>query len=527
MNVRATLVAFLLLSLLGADALAQLRIDRKGAKNTSPVSSGSILGGLQSCMNGFAGEYPCLDIDLLAFLDIQEVVDGLPLFVTATNDIWGWTDPETGVEYALLGMTSGTAFIDLSDPENPTTIAFLTSETGSSVWRDIKVYRDHAFIVADAAANHGMQVFDLTQLRSISEPPVIVQETSLYTAIASAHNVAINEESGYAYIVGGNAGGQTCGGGLHMVNIQTPTEPEFEGCFLDNVNSYSHDVQCVIYQGPDVDYQGREICFGSNEVILSIADVTDKANPVKLSSIGYPNTAYAHQGWLSEDHRYFFMDDESDEGAGLVSTTRTLIWDVQDLEDPVLATEYFSSSTAADHNQYVRGNYLYQSNYESGLRILDISSPLEPEEVAFFDVMPNNEGPGFNGSWSNYPYFESGIVVVTSIDEGFFVLHPSMITFPISNETPQRVALVDPSVYPNPVVDTGRLAFTPATTEHVEIDVYDLLGRKVKALFSGTVHAGARHEVVFDRQVLPAGVYHVRVMGETYLEVVPVNIGAR
>ena len=499
MVLRSIFLHILLLIWCTSLAVAQLRTDSKASKveaHDAYTVQASVVGDRQECTDGFAGGYPCFDIDLLAFLDIQEVVDGLSIFVTATNDIWGWTDPETGVEYALLGMTSGTAFIDLSDPETPKTVAFLTSETGSSVWRDIKVYKDHAFVVADAAANHGMQVFDLTRLRTITEPPMILQEDVLYTTIASAHNVAINEESGYAYIVGGNAGGQTCGGGLHMVNIQTPTEPVFEGCFLDSVNSYSHDVQCVNYRGPDMDYQGREICFGSNEVILSIADVTDKSNPVKLSSIGYPNSAYAHQGWLSEDHRYFYMDDESDEGAGLVSNTRTLIWDVQDLDDPVLAKEYFSSSTAADHNQYVRGHYLYQSNYESGLRILDISTPLDPVEVAFFDVLPDSEGPGFNGSWSNYPFFESGLIVATSIDEGFFVLWPS--TYPTSNETPRQVSLVEPSVYPNPVVSQGRLMLTPGTTEHVKVDVYDLLGRKIRSLFSGTVYAGSKHEVVFE-----------------------------
>jgi hypothetical protein len=66
---------------------------------------------------------------------------------------------------------------------------------------------------------------------------------------------------------------------------------------------------------------------------------------------------------------------------------------------------------------------MYQSNYKSGLRILDMSSPTEPKEVAHFDTQPyDDNGPGFQGSWSNYPYFDSGIIVVSSIGEGLFVL---------------------------------------------------------------------------------------------------------
>ena len=66
---------------------------------------------------------------------------------------------------------------------------------------------------------------------------------------------------------------------------------------------------------------------------------------------------------------------------------------------------------------------MYQSNYVSGLRILDISDRENPEVVSFFDTTPGSpEGPGFGGSWSNYPFFESGIIVVTSRTEGVFIL---------------------------------------------------------------------------------------------------------
>ena len=117
------------------------------------------------------------------------------------------------------------------------------------------------------------------------------------------------------------------------------------------------------------------------------------------------------------------MNDELDELAGTTARTRTLVWDIEDLDDPVLATEYLGETSATDHNLYVRGRYMYQSNYVSGLRIIDITDPTNPVEVAYFDTVPWGENaPGFAGSWSNYPYFESGVIVVSSMHEGVFIL---------------------------------------------------------------------------------------------------------
>jgi len=378
--------------------------------------------------DGVAAGFPCGNVDLVAFLPAEALGGGRG---ARLNDVWGWTDPQSGREYALVGRTDGTAFVDVSDPVNPVLVGSLPKTEGSpsSAWRDIKVYRDHAFIVADGAEAHGMQVFDLTRLRNVTQAPATFQPDTTYHNIHSAHNIVINEDSGFAYVVGASAGGETCGGGLHMIDIHDPENPVFAGCFSDpstgfRKTGYTHDAQCVLYHGPDADYQGREICFGSNETALSIADVTDKQNPVAVATAEYPNVGYTHQGWLTEDHRYFLMDDEGDEGSGLVDGTRTLIWDVSDLDDPVLLTEYLNpNSSAIDHNQYVVGDKVFQSNYVSGLRVLDISDIANPREVGFFDTVPTGpDEPSFEGSWSNYPFFQSGVIVVTSIREGLFLL---------------------------------------------------------------------------------------------------------
>ena len=480
-----------------------------------------------ACVDGMAGGFPCQNADLLSFLTIQDLLGGLDVSASATNDIWGWTDPLTGIEYALVGMNGGTSFVDIRDPLNPVVIGFLPTQSRSSLWRDIKVYAGHAYIVADNASLHGMQVFDLSQLRDVSEPPVQFEHTALYEEFGSAHNIAINEDTGYAYVVGAGSSGTTCGGALHMINIQEPAQPEFAGCFADTETGfartgYTHDVQCVIYEGPDLDYQGREICFGSNETAFSIADVTEKSSPQRITSVSYPRVAYTHQGWLTEDQRYFFMGDELDETS--FSSPRTIVWDILDLDDPVVATTFEGNAVAIDHNQYIVGDYLYQSNYTSGLRVLDIRNPLSPNEVAFFDVLPNNEQASFNGSWSNYPFFESGSVIATSMGEGLFIIDPFTSDSVAREELPAENVTLG-AAFPNPFQDMTTLILPSLqSTQRVDVAVYDMAGRKVGVLFQGTVVAGSAQSIEFSSFNLPAGQYVIRAQGDSFSDTQVVTI---
>ena len=262
---------------------------------------------------------------LLSYLPKESIGGHLGL-----NDLWAWTDPVTGNEYALVGRVDGVSFVDVSDPFNPIFVGELPTPSQVSVWRDIKVFKDHAFIVADATTL-GMQIFDLTQLRSVSNPPVLFEETGRYEEFTDAHNIAINEETGFAYAVLSTA----CPG-LHMIDINNPQEPTFAGCFTGQERT--HDVQCVIYNGPDVEHQGKEICVGSNESLVGIVDVTNKSQPVPISTASYPTASYIHQGWFTEDQRYFIQNDELDDNAS--NGYRTIVWDLGDLDSPEVLTIY-------------------------------------------------------------------------------------------------------------------------------------------------------------------------------------------
>jgi choice-of-anchor B domain-containing protein len=388
------------------------------------------------CRNGLAGEYPCDNVNLLGHLTLAEI--GAKNETEIGNDSWGWTDRRTKREYAIVGRSDGTAFVEITNPRKPRFVADLPTQVDSErdSWRDIKVYRDHAFIVSEHFG-HGMQVFDLERLLDIrrSEEPKTVAADTVYTGVSNTHNLDINTDSGFAYLVGTNTcSNGTESGGLHMVDIRRPQSPRFAGCATAElpaapVNNYVHDSQCVNYRGPDRDYRGREICFGSNEQAVIIYDVTDKADPKVISQTVYPQASYTHQGWLTENGKYFVFNDELDEltarSPGDLQTTYQV--KVDDLDSPGIVVASPNNTASTDH---IKDEVIYESNYTSGLRLFDADDvpTTDLDEIGFFDVYPENDNEGFEGgTWSNYSrYRDDDIVTVSSIDRGLFVLETDL-----------------------------------------------------------------------------------------------------
>jgi choice-of-anchor B domain-containing protein len=374
------------------------------------------------CVDGSAAGYPCENVDLEAFVPLSELGEGPGL---EGLDIWGWTDPETGREYALQTTTRATVFVDISDPQNPVILGALPTQSseGLPFWRDVKVYGNHAYVVSENF-NHGMQVFDLTRLRTTSPTPEVFAPDAVYRGFGRSHNLVINEDSGFAYAVGSD----TCAGGLHMIDLHDPADPTFAGCYADD--GYIHDAQCVIFHGSNRRLQGRELCFALNRDAVTIVDVTDKGHPRRLSRTVYPNAFSAHQGWLTPDHRWFLFGDEADELIGSVPGTTTYVMQVANPLNPSRPQAFSAETAAIDHNRYIHDGLLYEANYHAGLRIYDYDERslrrAQLREVGYFDIFPADDDPGFQGAWSSYPYFASGVVIVSGIDSGLFVLRPRL-----------------------------------------------------------------------------------------------------
>jgi choice-of-anchor B domain-containing protein len=215
------------------------------------TSGGAATGPAQfatACASGDAGGFSCSNVDLRAYLPVAE------FSTSRLSDIWGWTDPLTDVPYALVGTYEGVAFVSLADPDAPVLVGDLDGPTGNSLWGDVRVHQDHAFMVKEAAA-HGLQVFDLNRLRGVTNPPVSFTGDARDTSFGSAHNVSTNPVTGLGIVSGSN----TCSGGFRMFDLASPLLPSCLGCYSGD--GYTHDVQCVIYNGPDGDHLGSEIFF--------------------------------------------------------------------------------------------------------------------------------------------------------------------------------------------------------------------------------------------------------------------------
>lgn len=365
-----------------------------------------------TCKDGMADEWPCSGVDLV------HVRGEAGFGAMGSNDVWAWVDPLTDREYAIVGLDIGVAFVDVTDPACTTYLGLLPTHTVRKNWRDMKTHADVLYVVSEAEA-HGLQMFDLTALADVTDPPVVFEETAHFDGFGTGHNLAINAEVSTLYMFDGDE----CDNGIYIADISTPLTPVFAGCYDA---AEVHDAHCVTYHGPDVEHDGKQICITANggDLTIGVVDVTDPAKTVELVRLGYEGAFYPHQGSLTDDHVYFMLGDEADELSGVPTTT--YLWDMSDLDDPVHMGNYVAATAATDHNMYVLDGRLYQANYHAGLRILDLSEVADAKlsELGFFDTYPPNDDEGYGTTWGVYPYLPSGNVLVTS--EGLYVVHPTL-----------------------------------------------------------------------------------------------------
>ena len=356
--------------------------------------------------------YPESGVSLLS----RTALNDFPGGATSGTDIWGYVSP-SGREYALMGLNNGIAYVEVTDPGSPVMLDVIPhADEGQS---DVKIYGEYAYSVTEGGG--GLNVVDLS---GIDGGTVSLVNVVTVVGLGQAHNLAINEDTGFAYICG--SFDTESDGGLLVLDLADPVNPSFAGAWSQ---AYVHDAQVVTYTtGP---YAGREIAFayagGVDDPALQILDVTNKSAIIRLGKAEYPNRAFAHQGWLSEDRKYVYLNDELDETNRFLPTT-TYVLDVSDLTNPFFATSFSIGLSSTDHNLTIRGNVLFEANYTTGLRIFDISSPFLVRSLGYFDTFPASDLPGFNGAWGVYADLPSGIVLVSDIDSGLFVLDVSEAT---------------------------------------------------------------------------------------------------
>ena len=236
----------------------------------------------------------------------------------------------------------------------------------------------------------------------------------IYREVNSVHNIVINEDSGFAYAVGSSAGGDDVR--RRSAHDRHPRAEEAEVRRLLRGRQHGPRQHRLLARRAVRELQGTGQALqaaarsASGRTKRRSASRTSPTRRTRRPSRAQRirTSAYTHQGWFTEDHRYFYVNDELDEIGGAMSRRRARsIWDFADLENPKLVKEHIGGEAASDHNLYVKGDLMYQANYRAGLRILNIKDPANPKEVAFFDTAPYRPNTaGFNGAWSVLPVLQ-------------------------------------------------------------------------------------------------------------------------
>jgi len=306
---------------------------------------------------------------------------GLP-YDSEGSDIWGWENPVTGVEYALVGLNSGFSVVDLSTPQNPTEAFFI--QDVNSTWRDVKTWGNHAYITPEGGG--GLLIVDLTDLTGNTY-------THYTGSFNKSHNIYI-DENGVAYIFGTNVGN---GGAIFLDVATDPMNPTYLGEWDDY---YIHDGMA---RG-DTMWVG---CIYEGEFYA--VDVSDKTNPFTLGHHSTPNN-FTHNAWVSDDGKYVFTTDEqSDSYIGAYS-----VEDMNNIQE-VDRIQSNPGSNSIPHNTHVDGNFLVTSWYRDGTIVHDATFPNNLIQVAYYDSY-SGSGNGFDGCWGTYPFLPSGLIISSDIN---------------------------------------------------------------------------------------------------------------
>lgn len=325
-----------------------------------------------------------------------------------------------------MGYDDRLSVIEVTNPATPVVVGSITHL--SSLWCEVKAYQGYAYVSNESGG--GLDIINLTQVDS---GIVTLQQRFTSGGLATAHTVTVDEASGYLYLNGANLNG----GRIICYSLANPANPVFAGQISSAIGTYCHDSQVVTFtSGPNA---GRQIAFScEGNTGLAVYDVTNKAAITRLSRTTYPSLSYCHQGWLSANSQYFYVNDELD------NLPQTRVFDVTNLSAPTLVTTFFSGENTIDHNLFIRDGFIFEANYTCGLQIFDaLANPLNPPRVGYFDTRPEDNGATFNAAWNNYPYFTNNKVIISDMERGMFVVDVSRalnyLTFTFPNGQPATI----------------------------------------------------------------------------------------
>ncbi len=317
------------------------------------------------------------------------------------TDCWGWTGPD-GTEYALMGVFDGIRIVDATHMVQVGLVPGPQDFCGSARWRDIKSYQHYAYAVSECSGtNAGIMVMDLQYLPDSVHFVGAFPVTN--AGARTSHNISIDTVTGYLYAEGTGTAGQA----IHILSLANPASPTYVGSFgpANGIHDvFAHNDTVFVAEGTNLSF--------------SLWDLGNKLAPALIRRVNVPASGYVHNIWPTDDREYVVTTEET-------ANKTVKVWDIRDLDNIALVGQYLAPSNLA-HNAHLEGDTVYLSHYESGVRVVDITTPETPVEIAQYDTHAS-ETPNFNGCWGVYPHTAGGLIYGSNMDGTLFILQENTV----------------------------------------------------------------------------------------------------
>ena len=444
-----------------------------------------------------AQTYPSLNINLLAHLNPEKDVTGID--GRKYSGCWGWAQPNKNREYAIIGTSSQTYFVDVTNPTTPVIVDSVKAKHAGCTWREIKTYQNYCYIVSDDAPPNTFQIVDMQYLPDSAH---VVHDGTTY--FERSHTIFIDNEKMYCSSVTDASGiGYST---MRVYSLATPTAPLLLKKLEQDVNTTIIDVVHDMYVRNDTIYAS---CGFKGFHILKLT----ASNTFSLiqSFTGYAYSGYNHSSWQTDDRKTMVFTDEV--GAHLPAK----VIDVTNFNNITLVDTIRSSYTATAHNPYIVGNrWCWLSSYQDGLYLYDISNPSNTTIYGYFDTQPQTGTTNFSGNWGAYPYLPSKIIIACDMQNGIFILEGDN-TYQGSvgmNEQSSQSSMF--SVYPNPAKDEIHFLIANQFNKNIQCTITDVLG---KLVYNETLNINETfYKTAIHTSILNNGCYFVTLKGNNINE---------
>ncbi len=413
--------------------------------------------------NSASAQFSHQNVSLLSDFD-DVTVTAEPNYGIRYQSCWGWADTLSGREYGIIGSTTGTYVIEVTDPTLPIQRDYISSYHTNLIWHEYKTYGKYLYIVSDGPSSNQLQICDLSYLPDSVH--VVYDSNAL---ISRAHTISIDGNKMYL-------GSPTSGASTYSMRVYSLNNPEAPVLLRTLNQDYSaisrvHDMNVI----HDTVYAS---CGYQGLFIYRYDSVQNKFFQIG-SLTTYPDQGYNHSTVLSEDHSTIYMCDELPEGMGVK------VVDVTTIATPSADSVFYTNVGDTPHNPYVKGNYLYVAAYQDGVYIYDISNPKIPVLSGYFDTHPQNgttytAGEADKGCWAVYTDLPSKTLLAADMQKGLFCLDATAAITGIAHSNNKNERML---VYPNPANDVVKIKLETTGTECI-IQVIDLPGKELKRVVS-------------------------------------------